>query len=463
MKPLHLQVMFAVQAALFAGLWLVYLRRLDIFHPEKWLHLVLVFGIGLATPLIVLYAPDQLSSANMNGEYWHDFEEFFLKVGLLEEFAKIIPLALIALFTKIIDEPVDYVIYAAVLSLGFSATENVIYMNRYDHEVLASRGLISSFGHMCFSSIAVYGWVEGKYRFKKHAWFYLLWTFVMAALAHAMFDWLLSVNISIKLILFIVFYIFLLEVWALIINNSLNSSPHYSKKIVVDDEDLQWKMKIGFILNAAAQFAITLIVLQDTQKSIGVYVAAFSTAIFFFFFVSTRLTHFTLVPNKWYTLFPKVPFMVGKKTKPEGDYKRAWLVNIKGSTPNEYLVSGWIEQEVDLVPLSKQKLAINAVLKGEITDKFFLEKDEVVYLFRSYVNLPSAAHHPRLLVLKAFDGHPNLINEEFPVMALLAVPPQHDFSRSQEHNIKKFPFVQWIAIKPKGVVKIKGERVTDIS
>lgn len=464
MTGVQLQIMFSVQAALFAGLWLVYLRKLDVFNAEKWVNMVLVFLVGLGTPLIVLYAPDAISGPRLNGQYWNDFEEYFLRVGLIEELAKLAPLLLVVFFTKFIDEPIDYVIYAALLALGFSATENVLYMNRYDPSVLAVRGLISSLGHICFTSIAIYGWVEGKYRYKKWAVLYFVWAFVLAALAHALFDWILTIQVAWKLPLFIVFYIFLLEVWALIINNSLNNSPHYTKKTVVDDYHLQFQMRAGFIINAIMQAIITYLIVGDGEKSMGVYATCLLSVAFFFFFVSNRLTHFTIVPKKWYTLFPKLPVKAdSKKTKPPGEYKKAWLFNIKGTDANESLISTYIEQDIELVPLSNQELPIRAVIKGRLEDKLFLQDDEVFYLFRSSGTLPDQQFHQHLLVLKAFDGSPGLINDKYPVMAVMAVPTDTNWDLSYRYHRKNFPFIQWMAIKPLGDQKIIGHRVTDLS
>ena len=101
-------------------------------------------------------------------------------------------------------------------------------------------------------------------------------------------------------------------------------------------------------------------------------------------------------------------------------------------------------------------------MRGSITDKLFLKNDEVYYLFKSTVSLPHDKYNKNYLLLKAFDGEPNVIDDEYPVMAMLALSNSFDSNKVQELTRKDFPFIQWIAIKPHGRPPIKGERVTDI-
>lgn len=459
-----IQFLYLIQALLFSSLWIVYLKKLDIYNPEKWLHLILVFVIGFFTPFILDLLPDVVTYPHFNGNKIHDFYQYFIHVGLVEEFSKIVFLIVILKCTKIIDEPIDYLIYASLLALGFSANENVLYMNYHSAEVLGSRGLICSFSHMFFTSLAIYGFVEGKYRFKKLPLVYFIVFFILAALHHAAYDWILSFEGPIMFASFILFYVLTLEIWALMINNCLNNSPHYSKKIVFNDFGLQFFLKIGFLINCIAQALISIFYLNDSTQAIGVFIAGFGMWLVYFFFVSGRLSHFTLVPNKWYTLFPKILLSTKRERElPPGEYKRAHLIHIVGNDPNEDLISALIDEATELVPLANQDLRIKGIVRGQIADKLFLKNDEVFYLFKSIVQLPNENYDREKIILKAFDGNPNLINDDYPVLAMLAVKPNTDFSKLQELSKKDFPFIQWVAIKPQSHPQIKGERVTDLS
>lgn len=457
-----IQILYLIQALLYSSLWMVYLKKLDIFNAEKWLHIILVFCVGFFTPFILDLLPNSITYPSFTGDKFHDLIQYFLHVGIVEEFSKIIFFIAILKLTKLIDEPIDYLIYASLLALGFSANENVLYMNYHSAEVLGSRGLICSFAHMFFTSVAIYGFVEGRYRYRKYAFIYFIIFFFLAALHHAVYDWILSFDGFYMMAAFILFYVLTLEIWALMINNCLNNSPHYSKKIVFNDFGLQFFLKMGFLINCIAQALISAFYVEDSPKVIGVFVAGFGMWLIYFFFVSGRLSHFTLVPNKWYTLFPKVLLSVSRQRElPPGQYKKAHLVHIVGSDTNESIISPLIDSSVELVPLAKQKLPINGIVRGIIIDKLFLKHDEVYYLFKSSSNLPHDKFSKDYLLLKAFDGNPNLINDEYPVMAMLAVENNFNANEVADLTRKNFPFIQWIAIKPPGHPQIKGERVTD--
>ncbi|MFT4602910.1 MAG: hypothetical protein ACI857_003097, partial [Arenicella sp.] len=119
-----------VSAIILLLLWLFYLRKLDIYEPEKKRYLILTFIISVVS-MQLLYP--------MHDVLWHifgyhrpltpisDLWYCVISIGMIEEFVKILPVLLILKFTKQINEPFDYILYASVSALGFAFIENIGY------------------------------------------------------------------------------------------------------------------------------------------------------------------------------------------------------------------------------------------------------------------------------------------------------------------------------------------------
>lgn len=113
--------------ALFAGLipsfiWLFFWVREDILHPEPRTLLAAVFLGGALSVFIAIiaegYVRDVVSDVTTRYILW----------AAIEEIAKFIPVALIALPAFANDEPIDAMIYCITAALGFAALENMLFV-----------------------------------------------------------------------------------------------------------------------------------------------------------------------------------------------------------------------------------------------------------------------------------------------------------------------------------------------
>jgi protease PrsW len=133
-------------------------------------------------------------------------------IGINEETWKF--LATVRLVKKLpeFDEPIDGMIYAMTVALGFAAIENVEYMVRFGAGVLVTRSLLSMPIHLACGAIWGYGLARARFisrnqRYVKTALPYLL----AAAVVHAAFDFFLflrswTILLVFPLLLFIVWY-----------------------------------------------------------------------------------------------------------------------------------------------------------------------------------------------------------------------------------------------------------------
>ena len=132
--------------------------------PEPIGNLVLCFGLGilaffvgkllyLGLDLIGLrYDAYALAESSRGGLLAYSI----LAIGGIEEFAKLLPFLVVVLRFKAFDEPVDGIIYAAFIALGFASVENIQYLQYVTGLEMIGRGFASPLVHIMFASIWAY-------------------------------------------------------------------------------------------------------------------------------------------------------------------------------------------------------------------------------------------------------------------------------------------------------------------
>jgi protease PrsW len=133
-------------------------------------------------------------------------------IGINEETWKF--LATLRLVKKLpeFDQPIDGMIYAMTVALGFAAIENVEYIVRFGAGVLVARSLLSMPTHLACAAIWGYGLARARFisrpqKYVKTTLPYLL----AAAVVHAAFDFFIflrtwTILLVFPLLLFIVWY-----------------------------------------------------------------------------------------------------------------------------------------------------------------------------------------------------------------------------------------------------------------
>jgi protease PrsW len=204
------------------GMWAWVLRRYDRLEPEPikvLLRVGLLGGLMSVIPAII---------GNSLADHFLGLEGFVndparritlplalgtaVFVGINEETWKF--LATLRLIKKLpeFDQPLDGMIYAMTVALGFAAIENVEYIVRFGAGVLVARSLLSMPIHLACAAIWGYGlarakFISGDKKYVKTALPYLL----AAAGVHAAFDFFIflrtwTILLVFPLLLFIVWY-----------------------------------------------------------------------------------------------------------------------------------------------------------------------------------------------------------------------------------------------------------------
>jgi len=137
----------AVAILVGAGIWLWWIRRLDRFEPERLRDLLRIGLLGGAFAIVM---------ALLLGIPVHFVRSkilYFALAGINEEVAKSWATLVLLRRRDLVDEPVDVLVYALTVALGFALIENFLYFVPGSPFVPIVRNLFSLPAHLCFAMI----------------------------------------------------------------------------------------------------------------------------------------------------------------------------------------------------------------------------------------------------------------------------------------------------------------------
>ncbi|MCO4806482.1 MAG: PrsW family intramembrane metalloprotease [Flavobacteriales bacterium] len=236
---LGVSVAFAISV-----IWMIYLRKLDVFEPEEWKHIIIVFIMGCVTVWAVFPITAFMKTNlgfQLDNSFWNDFIYSWVGIGMVEELIKMVPLIIIVQFRKIVNEPYDFILYAAVSALGFAFIENAMYIERSDFYAINGRALMSTVAHMTFSSIIGYGLLIASCRRPGKGWHYIVGAFLVASLMHGFYDfWLINPIAKEFSGLSFVFFILTTHFWFTLKNRTINASYFYDETKRISNDSIRY-------------------------------------------------------------------------------------------------------------------------------------------------------------------------------------------------------------------------------
>jgi len=175
--------------------WFLYHRAKDRIQPEPLLHLGVTYLLGFAAAYLCLKLYQQLGIPSAEPAFTPGYLGYCLiAVGLLEELAKLLPFWLLCMRFKPFDEPLDGIIYASFIALGFASYENFKYMEILDGGAMLARAIASPLTHCMFASI--WGYAAGKARHDRRSLFLpLVVGLAIATIAHGVYDFVATASI----------------------------------------------------------------------------------------------------------------------------------------------------------------------------------------------------------------------------------------------------------------------------
>lgn len=186
--------------------WAAYHYHKDRHLPEPAINLVIAFGLGLfaATLSKLMYMALQPLGLRLDAVALADsnplglFAYAMLAIGPIEEIAKMLPFLLVVLRMKAFDEPVDGIIYASFIALGYAAAENFHYLDFLTPWQAAARGFASPVVHIVFASIWAHR-ITGPWLRRESLLIPALSGLLMAAALHGFYDFLVLLNPALAL------------------------------------------------------------------------------------------------------------------------------------------------------------------------------------------------------------------------------------------------------------------------
>lgn len=351
-------------------IWLIYVVGLDIFEKENRINILITLIAGMIVSLLVFYISDIFT-------YYLNFDEgkelyeillfYIFKVGVIEEFVKFIPVFIILIFApKIINEPYDYILYAAVSALGFAFIENLLYFHVSLNGIIQGRALTSVPGHIINSSLIAYGLVLSKYRYNNLSSILgFVSFFLLAAVSHGLYDFFLHMQLY---ALFIFLLALSLSIWIVIINNCLNNSPSFSYKKQLHSDAIKITFAIGMLSILILQY---ILVAWENGPSVAnnAFTGSLIIGGILIIYYADRLTSIDLVQGYW----TSIPFRtIYEKQEGESfDLKHFFIRLIAGNTMPHAFTGTKIKVLPDPSNFELNKY-FNSVKNGEIYDRIII-------------------------------------------------------------------------------------------
>lgn len=175
---------------------ILYIYFKDKFEKEPIRFLAKNFFMGAFVSVIITLILSVLLNAIFPltdvKSIWQQFIKAFFVVALVEEFSKYVIVKFYAQKNNEFNEPFDGIVYAVMVSMGFAALENVLYVFQYG----ASTGIVRAFtavpAHATFGILM--GFYMGKAKFSNRRVYYNLFGLFMATIFHGAYDFFLFIN-----------------------------------------------------------------------------------------------------------------------------------------------------------------------------------------------------------------------------------------------------------------------------
>lgn len=164
----------------------------DKYEREPFKHVLISFLLGIfcAVPAVVM----SLTLGNIFPVDYTDLASVaihaFIVVAFAEEFAKFLILKFYAYRQKEFDEPYDGIVYGVMISLGFAAIENILYVAEGGMTVAILRMFTAVPAHASFGIIMGY-YFGLAWQHKEFEWKYKLRGLFSAVMLHGVYDFFL--------------------------------------------------------------------------------------------------------------------------------------------------------------------------------------------------------------------------------------------------------------------------------
>jgi RsiW-degrading membrane proteinase PrsW (M82 family) len=436
--------LYSIIALFIAWIWIDYFRNIDIFEKENIKFILQTFFLGGVSVFIVvgvnkLFLED--CGLHLNGKILNDFVYSTVQIGVLEEFAKLLPFVVMLVFFKAqLNEPIDYLIYICVSALGFSAVENAMYFHNYGPLLITGRAILSTVSHMFDSALVAYGLILYRFHPKYSRPWVLMGFFMLGSLSHGIYDFgLFFSGDNIGGVFVIILYFFVtVSLFAVILNNALNNSRFFSYKKVINSSRVINSIFLYYGIVFVAQFLV-LMNEENFEFAFSNFTSSFISTGFIVIVTTVRLSRFKLIKNRWHKLKLELPFSI-VPGDPYGMKSNYVLVKFKGESFNEIWINEFYNEYFWLCPLTFRHSYLGSKRLAYVEKKLFFKNDLSFYLVKVFHVQKEGEYEYYLLraktrgMTRARDGSP--------ITAILKAG-EHQFSDNSDLTANDFNFLEW--------------------
>jgi len=175
---------------------IIYIYVKDKYDKEPKRLLLLSFISGAIVSVLIttlLYTGfDVFLPLKNHYSIQQQFIKAFFVVGLTEEFSKYIIVRYVSQPRKAFNEPFDGIIYAVMVSMGFAATENIMYVLQGGYQVALLRAFTAVPAHATFAILM--GYFMGKAKFSNNKIILNFTGLFLAIIFHGTYDFFLFID-----------------------------------------------------------------------------------------------------------------------------------------------------------------------------------------------------------------------------------------------------------------------------
>ncbi|MCB0707198.1 MAG: PrsW family intramembrane metalloprotease [Saprospiraceae bacterium] len=169
-----------------------FIWRKDRLHPEPRLYLGLSFALGCLITFPAYFIERFAVNQGLDDptKILSIFFIAFIVVSLIEELFKGGSLLLFPYNQDFFDEPLDGIVYAVMIAMGFATTENIIYALQHGLNTTIVRAFTAVPAHGAFA--VIFGYYIGRSKFEpEKKWKLIGMGFGLAVLLHGIYDFFL--------------------------------------------------------------------------------------------------------------------------------------------------------------------------------------------------------------------------------------------------------------------------------
>lgn len=386
LTPESINLIFPIIAAICgAMLWLGYFKRIDLLEHERITDIIIAFVIGFLTPTLSLwiYFGMEVLGFNFNGKIINDFIYSILGVGLTEELSKLLGVLIaLKIINKRVNEPIDYLVFAGIVALGFSVRENFIFYTNYGAHIASGRTFITSLVHIINTSICIYGIYRFRIFNKGNTYINAFLGISLAVVSHGLFDFFLVQPFwgEFTSLLATTVYLIGVNFWIQMINNTINFSPFFNYQKIASTTKLYYSIFIWYIIILGLEYVYGIIYFDEATAFKQVFESVVREGLVLII-VALRASRLDINKGKYFPI--KIQSPIYFTTNDNADFSIFGLnFKIRGENQKEMQFLNYVDRDILLCSITPETSVLKGDRKATIIKKYSLKNDVITYLVK---------------------------------------------------------------------------------